>query len=366
MAVGTALAIGGGILGAISGGAGDESSTTRNVAPASGRELEAQNASWQNYLQQQNLANQAEQGISEGQPLQSQARTTLQSILGGGSFNVSPEEKRQIDTLRQSLIEQGGSDVQNFLNQNLQKVSASAADRGVRGQALSQLQTGALDTAGQQMGDIVRAANTQAAQQSMQIPMQRVQMQGGFANQNANFMENLRNQAIQNRQQLQNPALMNTMQAERLASAGTTTQSGGGVGGAISGAMAGAGGLLGAVGGAKKAGLFFEGGRASEADRNWNQQDKKKFEQGYNNPQDPIIVALRKLFSGDKMADNNGYAQGGRVEGTAMVPGDHPANDTVDAKLSPEEIVIPRSFAVDPKLAKAFIDYQFRKEKGQA
>lgn len=39
------------------------------------------------------------------------------------------------------------------------------------------------------------------------------------------------------------------------------------------------------------------------------------------------------------------YKNGGHVQGQANVPGDSPENDTVDAKLSPGEIVVPRSLA---------------------
>lgn len=47
---------------------------------------------------------------------------------------------------------------------------------------------------------------------------------------------------------------------------------------------------------------------------------------------------------------------GGKIDGQAQVPGDHPANDTVPAMLSPGEIVVPRSSATNPKMAKQFID----------
>lgn len=55
---------------------------------------------------------------------------------------------------------------------------------------------------------------------------------------------------------------------------------------------------------------------------------------------------------------------GGKIDGSAPVPGDHPANDTVPAMLSPGEIVVPRSAASNPKLAKEFID-QVMKGKTQ-
>ena len=49
--------------------------------------------------------------------------------------------------------------------------------------------------------------------------------------------------------------------------------------------------------------------------------------------------------------------QGGMIPGQAKVSGDSPQNDTVSTKLSPGEIVIPRSKAQDPEKAKAFIDH---------
>lgn len=51
-----------------------------------------------------------------------------------------------------------------------------------------------------------------------------------------------------------------------------------------------------------------------------------------------------------------GAAYGGRIEGQALVDGDHPKNDIVPAMLSPGEIVIPRTAAQDKKKAKAFLD----------
>jgi hypothetical protein len=50
------------------------------------------------------------------------------------------------------------------------------------------------------------------------------------------------------------------------------------------------------------------------------------------------------------------FSDGGRVPGMALTDGDSPANDVVSAKLSPGEIVIPRSSAGDKESAKDFID----------
>lgn len=57
-----------------------------------------------------------------------------------------------------------------------------------------------------------------------------------------------------------------------------------------------------------------------------------------------------------------GMSSGGKVPGKAKVGGDSEQNDTVDAKLSPGEIVIPRSHAQDPEKAKEFIDHILKSE----
>ena len=56
-------------------------------------------------------------------------------------------------------------------------------------------------------------------------------------------------------------------------------------------------------------------------------------------------------------------AHGGFVPGQAQVAGDSTKNDKVDAKLSPGEIVIPRSHAHDAEKAKEFIDHLLKGEK---
>lgn len=62
-----------------------------------------------------------------------------------------------------------------------------------------------------------------------------------------------------------------------------------------------------------------------------------------------------------------GMADGGYVEGGEIKePGDHPDNDTVFALLSPGEIVIPRTKAQDPDMAKEFIDQLMAKEKKES
>lgn len=64
------------------------------------------------------------------------------------------------------------------------------------------------------------------------------------------------------------------------------------------------------------------------------------------------------------------FFDGGEVPGEAPVPGDHPANDTVPALVSPGEIVLPRSITqLEPgeagKAAKLFVDLMNMTGKGR-
>jgi len=78
------------------------------------------------------------------------------------------------------------------------------------------------------------------------------------------------------------------------------------------------------------------------------------------------LTALAPLMSdGGKVRD---YRRGGRVPGQGKVPGDDYANDTVDAKLSPKEIVIPRSITMNPnapELSKHYVDGILNEKKGK-
>lgn len=51
----------------------------------------------------------------------------------------------------------------------------------------------------------------------------------------------------------------------------------------------------------------------------------------------------------------NGWAHGGEIPGRAPVPGDSPANDIIPARLSPGEVIVPRSAAHDPALLAEFV-----------
>lgn len=49
-------------------------------------------------------------------------------------------------------------------------------------------------------------------------------------------------------------------------------------------------------------------------------------------------------------------AHGGKVPGEAPYPGDDPRNDVVDAKVSPGEVIVPRTAAEDEDKLKAFVE----------
>lgn len=67
-----------------------------------------------------------------------------------------------------------------------------------------------------------------------------------------------------------------------------------------------------------------------------------------------ILAGYNKKASPSDAAAAVVAFKGGRVPGRAPVPGNSPKNDIVNAKLSPDEIVVPRSEAKSPAKAAAF------------
>lgn len=242
---------GGGLLGMIAGSQDQVTSQQKNVAAPSEEERGLQHNAINDYLKSLTMQDQQDSAISNGQGIQDNARASLSGILDGSSFGLSPQEQQQISSIRDANIAAGQGDIQNFVNNNLSTVNNQAAQRGVRGQALSQLQTGALNEGTRQYGNLVAQANAQAAQQSLATPFQRVGIQAQSANANSNFMEQLRQQAISNRNNLSNPGLLNYFQNGRLGAAGTTSTQEANIGTMIGGALGGAGSVAGAIGGLK-------------------------------------------------------------------------------------------------------------------
>ncbi len=83
-------------------------------------------------------------------------------------------------------------------------------------------------------------------------------------------------------------------------------------------------------------GLISLGGQLYSASQN-NSNDKLK-----TNTSSPWYAA-----KGGRVPEKDCYADGGKIPGEAEFPGDDFRNDKVDAKLSPGELVVPRSQADD-------------------
>jgi hypothetical protein len=248
MALGTAATIGLG-LGAVGGMvAGSRKTPGTKLAPAYGevgeQEKQLQQQAMQQYLQQLAQTQQFEQGISQLDPLRQQALQGYQDVLGGQAFQASPQELQQIDQLRQAQIGLGTQDINRLLGEATSQTSQMAGVRGLRGQALAQLQGQNNQAASQQIGNVVNSANMQAAQQAMENPFRRVAAQTPFMQQGLTYQDQLRQQAIQNRQLAANPAMLNYFQQGR-ATQQVTPSSGGGFLGGLAGAISGAGAGLG-------------------------------------------------------------------------------------------------------------------------
>lgn len=274
MAVGAALALGGtaavgAVSGAISGAQGTPDQVKRETGtrqttfdPASQREQELQDSSLRNYLRQQMLAQQYEEGIGGRQGIQDASQQQIQNIIGGQAFNITPQEQARIDAIRQASVAQSQADTERFINDRLQQVQGQAANRGLRGQALTSLQGGAIRTGVEQLGQAQRQADLLAAQQSYNAPFARLQAQQPYLSQGATFADQMRLQAQQNRQNAQNPFLLELLNRERIAG-GKTTQTGESVTPGQEGSFWNAltGGLAGAAGAAKSGIDVAKGGK---------------------------------------------------------------------------------------------------------
>lgn len=101
-----------------------------------------------------------------------------------------------------------------------------------------------------------------------------------------------------------------------------------------------------------------------------NQSDNLRDSQlDYSTLADGGAVNRDGMYAKGGMAPMSLMKQGGHVPGKAVVAGDSYKNDIVDAKLSPGEIVIPRSIVNHPnaaKLAAKFVQDTINKKKGYA
>ncbi len=184
--------------------------------PKSAQEQALLDQSLSNLSQQQNLVTQQEAGIAGREGLQTGARDTLGGVLSGEAFQTTDLERGRIDAVRQADLDIGSRQIGGFLDERLAQLQADAAQRGVRGQAFSQLQGDVVGEAASSLESRVLEANKQAAQSEIDITGQRVGQQAGIAGGLADFSDQARQQAIANREGLRNPAELAAMRDERL------------------------------------------------------------------------------------------------------------------------------------------------------
>lgn len=229
-------ALAGGIGGAIKGFKGTPDQTVTNdstsdntsqlqLAGKTQQQQQLEQASLADYLRGQGLLDQQESGLQDAQQYSDQAQAFNQALLSGQNMGPNPQEMQQIAAMRQAQVDMGSADVNKLLDQRLLDLNADAGQRGLRGQAYSELQGQAVRGAADSLTGITNQANLVAAQQTMTLPQQRLQFQQQAAQSGLTFADALRQQAIQNRQTYQNPALLNMMQNERVQSGVTKSSS---------------------------------------------------------------------------------------------------------------------------------------------
>lgn len=190
-----------------------------------------------------------EKELANYDPIQQAAIKQQIGLLTGQAFNLTPQEQMQLGNLRQSMVAQGSADINKLLDERMKQTLSNAGTRGLRGQALAELQGRNIDTAAEEMGRLQNQANQIYAQQAMQLPFQRLQAQAGAANTGLTLQQQLQQQAINNRMQSQNPFALQMMMDERLRGGKTTSNSNslqpGQKGGLLSGITGAIGGGLG-------------------------------------------------------------------------------------------------------------------------
>lgn len=192
--------------------------TTLKAKDATQRAMEQQ--SYQQYLKQLQATNLQQQIAQEADPLRQAALQQQLQVISGEAFGgPSEQELGQINQLRSAMIGQGQDDIQKFLTENMRQTVSGAASRGLRGQALAELEGRVLETGNEQFGNLVQQANLVAAQNAISLPQQRMAMQNQAATGGLNYAQLLQQQALQNRNLTQNPYLLTQLQNERLQTA---------------------------------------------------------------------------------------------------------------------------------------------------
>lgn len=251
----------GGVAGAIKGAQGTPAQTTTTsttLGPVSRDLQQMRDMSLKNYFAQNQLANDYQGGINNAQGMQDASRAFAQRMLDGSAYQATPEEQAQMQAIREASVNQGQTDIMKLLQQGMSGINQNAGMRGLRGQAVSELQGRNLQAQADSMTGLVNNANSVYAQQMLSQPMARVNSQANMAGMGMSLADQLRNQAQQNLQLAQNPVMLQLLQNERLATAtqkGFTPGQKGSFGSAL------VGGLTGGLGGAQVGANIYGAGQ---------------------------------------------------------------------------------------------------------
>lgn len=344
--------------------------------------------------QQANLLNpatvgQANQTFDQSQAALAQQNQFLQALQGQNGIG---NQQNVFNQYAQLAAGQGPNpalaQLQNTTGQNInQQAALMASQRGTSANPglmarQAAMQGGALQQSAAGQAAAMQAQQQLAAMQQMQqMAQQQVAQQQQATGASNQFAQGLYGQVTGNINAQNNAAVANASQANQanaqIAAANQRSQSNmlgnlasGAMsmfmpGGLAAGAMSGIGSLFGGGGGkaimdsAADSGIIQGLGGGTQAPAS-------------NYAQGPVMASQGGMIQGYK---DGGYVEGGPrsrtgryfqqfkdggyVAGKAEVPGDHPENDKVQALLSPDEIVIPRSIVLSknaPEKAAMFVE----------
>lgn len=183
--------------------------------PKSQRMLDMEGDSRRNYLYQQALQDRLEGQSGFRYGLENQAGGVYEDLMSGAAYEYTPTELNRARDFSNLQTQRTGNEVNRFLDERLAGISSDAAGRGLRGQAVTQLETGATTAA----ADLLQRRLLEQQMQEMnmldQMSGRRIQGQAGAAGAMQNYGTGLQQQAISNRQIMQNPALLNMLREDR-------------------------------------------------------------------------------------------------------------------------------------------------------
>lgn len=248
----------------------------------------------------------------------------------GNQTNVFQQQQQLANQLQQQALGGGPNPAQDQLNQNTgNNIAAQSAMMAGQRNSSSNAGLAARNAANQganmQQQATGQSATMQAQQQisAQQALAQQQQAMGATAGQQVGQLQNAHQGIAQTAIGNQN-GLLNNANSQNSAAASANAATGKAIGSLLGAAGSAAGMFFGGPAGAVGAGALAGGLGGTE-------------EHGYSAAPTGQVGGVALSPSQYK------FSKGGQVPGKANVAGDSKANDTVNAKLSPGELVIPRS-----------------------